>query len=126
MRRENFFVPDDRIALWHNADDPTEHFMDFNITFTRPLTPEERNQALAHFINGIAEYEITDTHTIYKIDFSKPNFLCLTFQTLGIDTSRLLGYLYVTLKKKFPVAPSRESYLDYGNLDGDKGLPVEG
>jgi len=116
MRRQNFFVPNDRVSVWHNADDPTEQFIDYNIEFTRVLTPKERNQALAHFINGLAKYEVTDKYTVYKIDFSKPNFLYLTFQILEIDISRLLGYLFSTFRRTFPVAPSRETYIDYGNL----------
>lgn len=124
MKRENFFVPNDQTTIWRNTDYPNEHFREFNIQFTRPLTPEERNQALAHFINGLTEFEATTKYTLYKVDFSKPDFLQLTFQTLALDDSRSLGYLFVTFKQKFPVAPPSKTYIDYSNLDGERGLPV--
>ncbi|MDM8518694.1 hypothetical protein QUF64_01500 [Anaerolineales bacterium HSG6] len=124
MKRENFFAPNDQATIWRNADNPSEQFTDYNIRFTRPLTPEERNQVLAHFINGLVEFEVTDKYTLYKVDFSKPDALQLTFQTLALDDSRSLGYLFVTFKQKFPVAPPSKTYINYGNLDGEKGLPV--
>ncbi|MDM8532399.1 hypothetical protein QUF63_14590 [Anaerolineales bacterium HSG25] len=95
---------------------PHEQFIDYDIKFTRPLTPEERNRALAHFINGLVEFEVTTKYSLYKADFSKADFLQLTFQSLELDQDHALGYLFVTFKQKFPVAPSK-SYIDYDNLD---------
>jgi len=117
MRRKNFFVPNDTMSIWHNADNPSEQFIDYNIGFTRALTPEERNGALAHFINGLVEFEVTTKYALYKANFSKVDFLQLTFQTLELDQDHALGYLFVTFKQKFPVAPPTKSYIDYGNLD---------
>jgi len=76
MKRENFFIPNDQTAIWRNADNPNERFTDYRCSdkhfqlspsrkfktcgkvgfekFIRSLTPEERNQTVAHFINGLA------------------------------------------------------------------------
>jgi len=116
MKRKTFFVPNNGMSVWYNADKPTEQFIDYNIRFTRSLTPEERNQALAHFINGLVEFEATTKYTLYKADFSKPDFLQLTFQTLELDDDRLLGYLFSTFRRQFPVAPPTKIYIDYDNL----------
>jgi len=114
MERKDLFTPNDQTSVWRNADNPSEQFRDFNITFTRNLTPEERNQALAHFINGLKEFEVTNYYTIYKVDFSRPNSLLLTFRLLAIDTSRSLGYLFVTFKEKFSVAYPSKTFIDFG------------
>ncbi|MDM8520121.1 hypothetical protein QUF64_08745 [Anaerolineales bacterium HSG6] len=113
MKPQELFTPNDQTSVWRNTDNPSEQFRDFNITFTRNLTPQERNQALAHFINGLAESEVTDYYTIYKVDFSRPNFLQLTFRLLAIDTSRSLGYLFVTFKENFPVSDPSKTFIDF-------------
>ena len=108
MKKEYNFAANDQIKLWHNADDPNEHFIELNIKFTRSLSHKERNQAVRHFVTGLKKLDVTDKYVVYQLDFSKPDFFQLTLQHVLTEQTRAWLQILVEFRQKFPVVSPKE------------------
>ncbi len=104
-QKEYHFVMNDQIKLWRNPANYEQSFIDLLLKFTRPLSIEEKYQAIAHFINGFQRLNLTQTYSICKVDFSAPDYLELTVQTIALDHERALLQLVIEFRKKFPIMP---------------------
>lgn len=96
----------DTFKIWQNADNLEECFTEYNFRFTRPLTPEERNKAIYHFLAGLTELDGLHLYAIYSVDFTQTDKLQLTFRNIALDRNRILLQLMVKFKKTFPVQPA--------------------
>ncbi|MDM8521492.1 hypothetical protein QUF64_15705 [Anaerolineales bacterium HSG6] len=90
-----------------NADNLEERFVEFNFQFTRPLTPQERNQAIYHFLAGLTELNGLHLYVIYSVDFTANNRLQLTFRNISLDRNRILLQIMVKFKEIYPVQPAK-------------------
>ncbi|MDM8527279.1 hypothetical protein QUF58_03615 [Anaerolineales bacterium HSG24] len=115
MKKEYRFAMNDQIKLWRNADNPDQHFVDLNFRFMRPLTDEERNEAVCHLVARLQELQTQTSYVIYNIDFSKTDFLQLTLRHIALDNSRLLTQLVAGLKERFPVSSPKKERLGIGH-----------
>lgn len=103
MQKEYLPSFNDQWKLWRNTENPKETFVELNLSFTRPLSYEEKNQIVLYVFIGMEKYNILTKYGVYSIDFTTSDFIQLTYKVIDVDRERALLQLLVDCRKQFPI-----------------------